>query len=213
MTAQKLTRQARNQRFANDGSYESVRLQLQKLAAKAYARVSGMGLSLTFDDCLQEMNLSYVQARSKWNPERGVLFSTYCQTVCVNNFNSRIEKEERERRVLGMESYNVGLPGGDDDESDDYLATKVEKLYGENLPTVESRQEARERLDAVRERLRCLSPNARRLVSALMAAEVKDPGYRPPPRLNELVAQMGLSPAELRDVKHEILAIYEVRWR
>lgn len=124
-----------NEHFANDASYESVRRLLHRTAIKCFARVSAMGLGMTFDDVLQEMNLSYVLARDAWDPKAGVRFTTYLVTCCYRNFNNRIAKPERERRLLGMVNMTDMRPRGsghtDDDEQD------LMEVYGQDNTEVE----------------------------------------------------------------------------
>lgn len=112
-------RQAGNEHFANDGSYESVALLLKNLAFKCFRRVTAMGLGMTLDDVMQEMNLSYVRCRDKWKPEGGAMFTTYLTYACMNNFNAAVRRPIEERREMGMVNMSdMVRVGSDMDDSD-----------------------------------------------------------------------------------------------
>lgn len=192
---------AKNEKFANDGSYESVRLLLHKIAGKCYRRVVAMGgLGMTIDDVIQEMNLSYVKALQTFDPERGVLFSTFLQTACFRNFNMAIERAERDRRELGMVPMSdMRRVGHGDEDSDSDMLDRYDSDYTLQdmiVPTVCAdgidtgtngllagaslaiqaaplTADPAEILDARQqavEGLRRLTPAARRVVSGLMKA-------------------------------------------
>ena len=121
--AGKFTPREENNKFANDASYESVRRLLAKLAGKCFMRAQAMGgLGMTLDDVMQEMNLSYIQARDSWKPDQGTKFSSYLVNCCYWNFNGRISRWEKERRLMGMVNMTDMRPAGsarsDDDEQD-----------------------------------------------------------------------------------------------
>lgn len=92
----------KNDKFANDGSYESVKGLVMTAAIKCFRRVEAFGLGMTIDDVRQEMYISYMQALKKWDPSRGILFSTYLTTALYRNFNEVIRRAEVERRNLGL---------------------------------------------------------------------------------------------------------------
>jgi DNA-directed RNA polymerase specialized sigma24 family protein len=213
-------------RFANDGSLESVERQLHKLAIKFNARVQGMGLSMTFDDVLQEVHVSYVLARAKWNPEGGARFSTYCQTAATNNFNERIARMARERRVLGMVPTSQLLQDTDMSDSDARSHTsglvnyEPERHPGD--PEVKAHPEdsheerqgdspemALQRKQERDARVRGLSKNARQLVKKLIVASERSSA---PPSLRQIAADMNLDPVEMRRMKVEILSTFGVKW-
>mgnify|MGYP002040898335 FL=1 len=105
----------KGQRFANDGSYESVEAMLTRLAIKAFARVQALKLPMEFEDVRQEMDVYYLQAFKAWRPDGSAKFSSYCTTACMNNFRNRIEKLCEERVHLGMYSIDDRAPAMDDD--------------------------------------------------------------------------------------------------
>ena len=187
---------AGNEHFANDASYESVSRMIYKIAIRCFSRVKAMGLGMTFDDVHQEMNLSYVLARETWDPERGIRFTTYLTTSCYRNFNSRIFKPERERRLLGMVNMvDMRATGGNrmDDDDQDMMevygechtevqepmnllqgmldgakgnSEQEEHLFGDPLEILERKQEALRNLRSISE----LTPVSRDYVVALIKA-------------------------------------------
>jgi RNA polymerase sigma factor (sigma-70 family) len=188
--------------YANDGSYDSVKALLVKLANQCHQRAEKLGLAMEFDDVLQMMNLNYVKARRTWNPEGGARFSTYCQTTCMNNFNSAIEREVKTIREFGMTSIDAF--GQSSEEGLDELGD----FAGDPTPSTEERMV---QSDDVRERLARLTPPALRLIQALLQHE-RAAGCEDPPRLRELAREVGLAGEELRRVKVEILSTFGVRW-
>lgn len=205
--APRLQRSADNiARFANDGSLESVSDLLHKVAMTCYARVMSMGLSMNFDDVHQEMLLSYVKAKAKWNPEGEAVFNTYCKIVCENNFNHAIKKMERERHELGMVSIN-SLCSNEDGSADDPM-----ELMLAAAGSLRDRPEYRmEQAGEMRANMARLSPGAKKLVSALLSAE--RPNISPAPRLRDLASMVGLDGDELHRVKKEILRTFGVTWQ
>jgi DNA-directed RNA polymerase specialized sigma24 family protein len=216
-----------NEHFANDASYESVRRLLHRTAQKCFARVSALGLGMTFDDVLQEMNLSYVLARDAWNPEAGVRFTTYVVTCCYRNFNNRIAKPERERRELGMVNLTDMRPRGshsaDDDEQDlmevygqdtteveipmDQFCMELgegagnteqeEHIYGDPQKIVERKQNAVSNLRSIAE----LTPVSRDYVVALIRAARNGDDL---PTIRELGQQRNLTPSAMTRMRQEI---------
>lgn len=228
-------RKAESMAFANDGSYASVYRQLCKIAIKCFARVQAMGLSMTFDDVMQEMNLSYVRATQKWSPEGGALFVTYMTTACYQNFNERIRKAENERRNLGMvsmadmrrdsmesdeegdfmehydaqgaASYSVSSQDFNGNGFDDYM----ESLEGSAI-TPESPEQILERQQEVRKSVKSnlsrLTPEARQMVLALMMAAHKGEDL---PKLSAVAQGRGMNDDELKRVKTELRKALGVR--
>lgn len=99
-----------NEAFANDASFDSVKLLLRGVAAKCFRRAQAMGLGMEFDDVLQEMHISYLKAKERWNPdiEGAALFSTYCMAACYFNFNTAIKSVERQRTIGKIRAKSAG---------------------------------------------------------------------------------------------------------
>lgn len=193
----RLVRQEKNQCFANDGSLESVRRQIDKLTFKFHARVAKLGIGMTEDDVRQEILLAYVKARAKWRPEGGALFTTYFQTTAQNEFNRRIERSVMDRTEMGMVSYHDVMAGVTDEETGDPL---------EFLPTGEaedSPEDACVRREEFMERMRSLSEGARKLMMALIADERARSAGKPP-RLREIAKKLAMEPDEIRRIKVEL---------
>lgn len=190
-------------RFANDGSYESIRLQVKKLAHLFYGRARAIGIAMDIEDVEQEINFAYVKARGAWRPEGGARFSTYFQTVACRHFNDRIRKEENERANLGMGSMSAladkwGM--GDEDES-----STIEAAQG----IEDSREDSLVQIEEMRERLSRLTPDARRLVALLLKAE----GTCQDVTLKGLCTHLAIEGARLRSIKAELNAHFGVTWR
>jgi DNA-directed RNA polymerase specialized sigma24 family protein len=191
--------------YANDGSLESVQNLLTRLAGKCYRRVAAMGLSMEFDDVLQEMRLSYVKAKAAWKPDGGSRFSTYCQTACINNFNNAIRKMESERAELGMVSINA-FSGEDIDGAIDPMEIML-NAAGDKSDLPEARLEGAQELQR---NLKGLSPGAMRLVNLLFQAEQRGSNYSTSLRLLSTAAN--LKGDELVRVKAEIEKKFGVKW-
>lgn len=198
-------RATKNERFANDGSYASVEALLYRLAMKCYARVQAMGLGMEFDDVLQEMHVSYVKSTHKWNAQGGALFSTYCQTVCMNNFNNAISKMARERGTLLISNEGEFCGAAYEDETG-----QANFMDSQAAPYGDSPEARLEGAQAMQQKLASLSQGGRRLIGLLLRAE-RDPGVITP-KLRELARIARLEGDELRRVKIEILNTFGVRW-
>lgn len=97
-----MTTVAAKPEFANDGSYESVERQLHALARRCHLWVSKLGLGMDYDDVFQEMNLSYLLAKQKFDASQGVKFITYMTIACMRNFKHTISRAARDRTEMGM---------------------------------------------------------------------------------------------------------------
>ncbi len=214
-----------NVKFANDGSLESVDMMLRKISAKCFTRVSAMGLGMEFEDVLQEMYVSYVKAKEKWNPANGALFSTYCTTVCLNNFNAAIKKMERQRslgkipQVLDEITGKMVEPKFQrefgmlsecelNSVNQDRFEVSIENTHGN------AADEPHYRLSCAQEtnkKIKNLSAGAKRLVTLLLNDELRSAAQ--PMRLRELAKAAQLQGGELRQVKVEILKKFGVTWQ
>lgn len=196
-----------NERYADDGSLESVQHLLEGMAGKAYLRVQALGLVMEHADCVAIFNEAYVRARRCWNPdhEAKARFSTYLTRSAWNFFNDAIEKAARERVTMGMVSYHDPRVGSDSDRSRDPMET----MMGATCPGLTPEQ-AMDRAQQVPERLRNLSPGARKLAINLIAWNERQD--TPPPRLGDLAKLCGLAGAELKRVKLEILTTFGVKF-
>jgi DNA-directed RNA polymerase specialized sigma24 family protein len=223
----------KNKKFANDGSYESVQGQIKKLAFMCFARVNALGLGMTFEDVLQEMNLSYVNAKRLWNPEGTSRFSTYLQTACLNNFNARIEKPERERRLFGMVNMSDmqrNEPGGDDSGERDIMEVFDDEDQGtfsvplsdfsmlgmggetsqasEQSPFHANPEALVAHRQDVREAMAKMSPNARAVVMDILRAAHAGEDL---PRFGEIAAVRQIKAPELRRLRIELANTFGVK--
>jgi len=238
----KRVREEKNRQFANDGSYESVQRLLLNIAARCFSRAQAMGIGMTLDDVLQEMNLTYVMAKERWNPDGGALFSTYLTTACYYNFNDRIRRAETERRHLGLvnltDMKKSNGAGDDMDDCDlmelhdvgDQEHYNVVHLYGNNLiegaisgdmeapmnadPAVLHEQMQGILMDQAlaSEKLRNLTEPAKRVVAELLlSARNRQDQNAKLPKLGSILKAKGLSEAESRRVRREIVAAFGVK--
>lgn len=199
-----------NLKFNNDGSFESVEQLLHKLSAKCYARVQAMGLPMEFDDVYQEMCVSYTRARVAWKPDGGSLFSTYCTTACMNNFNTAIKKMERDRAELGLVSLEGMLSSESGEESSGDSGSPYEVFMSSTAPENDEPGYRMERAQQTRSNLNNLSEPAKRLVAILLQSEQR--GSEPQPKLRELAKIARIEGEELKRVKLEILGKFGVTW-
>lgn len=220
-------RDEKNHKFANDGSFESVDQLLHKLSIKCYARVQAMGLGMEFDDVLQEMRVNYVKARDAWKPDGGALFSTYCTTACLNNFNLAIKKMERQRTIGKIEVTDKGVELTEDGKvkyqrafgmvSECEFATTDEDGFNAYSDTAAASERDQpdfrlERSQAMQENLACMSIGAKRLVALLLQSDARTEAGAPAPKLRDLAREAQLQGDELRRVKLEIMRKFGVTW-
>lgn len=232
-------REERNKKFANDGSYESVANLLRKVAYRCFARVQAMGIGMTYDDVLQEMNVSYLMAQRTWTPEGGALFSTYLTTSCYRNFNERIRRAEVERRNLGL--INLSDMRRKDSVEDDDLDVmevmssedspqfSVVHLYGDNLieggtnfeilaakncdpaELIEHVQESRLASKKTSEDLSGLTQAAKLVVADLLLAARTREDDAKLPKFSAIMRARGFSEQECKRIRREVIAIFGVR--
>jgi len=194
-----------NERFANDGSFESIEAQLHRLALRFYSRAAAMGVGMDLDDVRQELAMSYVRARAAWKPEKGVRFTTYFQTACMNNFNALMEKRGKEITHLGLISTETLRQSNMETEDGDVMEF-ITQDEGEE----ESHESRMIRAEEIRERLAALTPNSKRLISALLVAERSQDDAIV--KLRDLADQLGIKGAELTRVRKEIKVNFGVSW-
>jgi DNA-directed RNA polymerase specialized sigma24 family protein len=235
----KRSRSKENEKYANDGSYESVRLLIEKLARKAYTRAVSMGVyGFEYEDILQEMNLTYVKCLSGWNNNRGVLFSTYLTTACYHNFGNMFRESERSRKHLGMLKFSDLTDSEDSHKMQDYLSnqsSEVEDFYhsvefeGECLTepvfsmampigadpcaTLEAAQEFSAWAELYKSKVEAMTEPAKQIVSDLIDASKRPPISRKSkkvPSLLTLSRRREMPFAESKRVKLEIAKTFEV---
>lgn len=231
----RLVRQEKNEKFANDGSLASVDMLLRTLAGKCFKRVEAMGLGMEFSDVLQEMYVSYIKAKSKWNAQKaeGAMFATYCTVVCYHNFNHAIARMEKQRTLGKIEPTHPGavlwteenaptkeLIGKVRFQRQFGVVSECEYTLEDNSgassymdtqpgPESESPDYRLEKSQEMRATLASLSAGGRKLISAILTHQSVSSD---PLRLRTVAKSVGLEGAELKQVKQEILKTYGVTW-
>lgn len=195
-------RQAKNLKFANDGSYSSVEPLIKKLTRMYFSRAESLGLAMNEDDVRSTLNVAYVKALEKWKPDGGALFVTYFHTVAMRHWNTSIERETKDKVAFGMISYDEAF-SGTEEGGDDPLET-YDGMDDSHEDTMIRREE-------LQERLADLSMGSKRLIMALLMSE-REASEGPAPKLRELAASAGIVGDELRQVKVEIMTKFGVRW-
>ncbi len=71
---------------------EELQLNLVRKIAWSYHKSTG----LDYDDLFQEASLGGILAKERFDPERGVLFSTFCYHVVRNHLNTFLAKQSKQ---------------------------------------------------------------------------------------------------------------------
>jgi hypothetical protein len=130
---------------------------LYTVARKVLRRLHGIGVSSEFDDVRQELITVMIVAQRKFDPSRGIAFSTYFYRAAFNEMNRRFASQIEERE-LGVCSVEELMP----DDSDGDLLECIDSgtLSPEELWT---------RRMGVRQALRTLSPLASLMLRWMLA--------------------------------------------
>lgn len=190
-------------KYANDGSYESIERQLEGLATKFFARAAAIGIAMDRDDVVQELRIAYLKSKSSWKPDGGARFSTYFQTCACRHFNDRISKEENERAKLGMGSMSA-LADKWGEEGDD-VPVGIEAAMG----VEDAYEDAKIRIEEMKERLGKLSADGRLLVMRLLVAERDKADLK----LSDICIAAQITGVRLKAVRAELRASFGVVWR
>lgn len=94
------------------GDYERYRLLIHKIAKKQYGISMGLGLGETYEDIFQNVVISFMLAKEKFDPDYGFKFSTYATSAAENNFISDVEKLK-----LKVCFHLEDIKGDDDEKS------------------------------------------------------------------------------------------------
>jgi hypothetical protein len=71
---------------------------LYKFALMFHGRLQGAGITaMEFEDVRSELNVTYVKALKKYDPEKGITFTAYLGRACINDFNKVAERLELEQ--------------------------------------------------------------------------------------------------------------------
>lgn len=87
---------------------------IHKFAKGGFARLSGAGVDIDYEDIFQEMCVIAVKAKTTFNPEFGNGFSAYLGRIMINNFNQYAARRIREQSGLGtLHMEDLGAEGCD----------------------------------------------------------------------------------------------------
>lgn len=214
-------RSAENKRFANDGSFESVELLLRKLALKCHKRLASMGLlDIQLEDVFQEMSMTYLMAKERWSPDRGVYFSTYLTTACYRNFETWIRKRMTERRHLGMVNFSSMSKVNDDGHviNMEELAS-AGNIFGEKYTMDETTPEgalmASQELAIHRENVQACIPhmteNAKKVMTEILMSEKTREAGQPLVKISDILRSVGANRNESARVRKELSIVFGVK--
>lgn len=212
-------RSEENKRFANDASYQSVERMLQKLAFNCHKRVTAMGLmEISYEDVMQEMNLTYLMAKERWQPERGIYFSTYLTTACYRNFGAWIRKRELERRNLGMVNFSSMQKFTDDGDAVNFeeLASNSGNLFGEKYApselnpeeSLQATQELAKHRENVMSVIPYLTDAARAVVMEILTSEKHRAAGEPLVKISQVLKEFGSNKNEAMRVRKELSIVF-----
>lgn len=192
--------------YANDCSLESVKDMMHKLCLDFYrSAFLPMGASLTLDDLFQEACMAYLDAKAKYEPNREVLFVTYCQWAVRNRILAALTKAKTYKaRYSNLDDFRFEGEDGDHGSADCYASTPDARY--EPMGALQMNQEIRTRLDS-------LTGKARLVVLALLASELNT---NRPSTLPEIVKSLGLSKVEISAVQKELttkLGVGRLIWK
>lgn len=74
------------------------------VSKKGYARFSGLGVSMDYDDIFQEMSVVFLKAYEGFDDSKGFKFTTYFYMAAFNKLNSWLQKLADERILHGVVS-------------------------------------------------------------------------------------------------------------
>lgn len=215
-------RSEENKRFANDGSYESVEYMLKRMAHKCHKRVTAMGLmEISYEDVLQEMNVTYLMAKERWQPERGIYFSTYLTTACYRNFGAWIRKRELERRNLGMVNFSSMQKFTDEGDELNFeeLASNCGNIFGEKYAppelnpeqSLQAAQELAKHRENVMSAIPYLTDAARAVVMEILTSEKHRAAGEPLVKISQILKELGSTKNEVTRVRKELSIVFGVK--
>lgn len=95
--------------------YEQNKGLVHAVSRKGFARFSGLGVSMDYEDIFQEMSVIFLKAYEGFDDSKGFKFTTYFYMSAFNRINSWLQKLADERVVHGVVSIEElnARSGGD----------------------------------------------------------------------------------------------------
>lgn len=126
-----------------DTSFKGVERLLHQMARKGLNRLQAAGIMGADYDCVfGEMEVGYVKALNGFKPELGRKFTTFCVTVCWNEFNKYCERLEREHHAIGHVSLEEIGQSASGDGGFDPMELIADDVTESVEDAIERRQEA-----------------------------------------------------------------------
>ncbi|MCG5512778.1 sigma factor [Ectothiorhodospira shaposhnikovii] len=108
-------------------SYENNLGLILHIARKCHARILACHIPMEFDDVVQEISLTWLMARDKFDPDAGFRFSTYFVKSAYTGINRLVETQTR------LTTFSYDEPMGDDQEGSTML-----DLFESDIPGPEA---------------------------------------------------------------------------
>ncbi len=145
--------------------WPSIEKMVYKIAHKVNSRVMAAQLThrLSVDDLIQVGALTWMVACEKFDPNKGVMFSTYLHQALFTNMNREVNKNGNIKHGVNAYMSSIDQTIGNDDESD---RTMLDTLVGFTTyePDILLEME-----DDIKARLDTLSPKARIIYKLILS--------------------------------------------
>lgn len=188
-----------------------------KLSRRAQRRLEGAGISVEFDDIMQEATVAFIKAKQGFDPQNGAKFSTYLWTSITNNLNRFCDQ----MRDLYRGSVSLDAPSSDSKDAPSLMDVLVD------INAIDP-QEALMRNETAVETLAQFSPDTRRVLTYLItqpeslmqeygrvrayyehSREMGHAGPRVKFGIDFICEVMGMSNSHRRRIKQEINSFME----
>lgn len=188
-----------------------------KLSRRAQYRLERAGISVEFDDVMQEASVAFVKAKQGFSPQHGAKFSTYLWTAIGNNLNRFCDQ----MRDAYRGAVSLDTPASDSEDAPSLL----DVLQDVNALDP---QEILMRNQTASETLAQFSPDTRRVLTCLitqpdllmqeyervrayyeMSRAMGHAGPRVKFGIDFICEVLGMSNSRRRSIKHEINCFME----
>jgi DNA-directed RNA polymerase specialized sigma24 family protein len=158
---------------------------IHQQAMRGYKRLIGFGVSVDYEDVVQQMSLTFCIASDKFDPERGFSFTTYLHRALWIQFNKWAENQVAYRMLV----TNSDVETESGERLSLYDVTVDEAMSPEDVVTTRLTNE---------KRFERLSPIAKTIVTELVSPSAEmDEGWKAKKAQIEHGRSMGLSTQRL----------------